>query len=643
MFDLFRRRDKAVRYLLGGVLVMIAFSLVVTLIPGFGSNTPTDDRNDTVAKIGDDTVTVREAVTSIQNVMRRQNVPPSAVKSLVDNFLDSMISSRVMALQANKLGLALSDKDLAETIRSRVPQLFPNGQFMGREAYEAFLAQNGMNVADFEANVRRSIAVERMGKMIEDSVVVTEAELAAEYRQTNEKVKIEYLSVSEDNFRKQIQLSNADLKAAYDRQPTAYNHPVRYSATLLVFDEARTAALFPVNDADLRKLYQSSQDRFRLPERLKVRHILIKTTDKSPADLAKAQATAADVLKQIKAGGNFGELAKKYSDDPGSKVNGGELGFIVRGQTVKEFEASAFSLKPNEISELVKTEFGYHILQLQEKQEPRLQPFEEVRDQLKAEFNKDAASSKTGANADAARAELIKSPSQADAIAGKYAAQVIRSDKASLRTGMPEIGPAASEVFAALGAMKKGDVGSAITAPNGRIIIPILRDTHPVTQMTFEEAKDVVMQNEQTQRAAAMFSQKLATLTSAAKVAGADFAQLATAHGGESKTPAEFSRSGFVEGLGAASAFSDAFTAPLGNVIGPVTVDGKRVFYRVKDRPVPDVTKFASERTSLVDRLRQRKARERMDLFEAGLLEELVRKGTVKIYEDARQKVVAAF
>lgn len=643
MFDLFRRRDKAVRYLLGGVLVMIAFSMVVTLIPGFGSSTPTDDRNDTVAKIGDDEVTVREAVMSIQNVMRRQNVPPSAVKSLVDNFLDSMISSRVMALQANKMGLALSDKDLAETIRSRVPQLFPNGQFMGREAYEAFLAQNGMNVADFEMNVRRSIAVERMGKMIEDSVVVTEPELMAEYRQTNEKVKIEYLSISEDAFRKQVQLSDADLKAAFDREPTAYNHPVRYSATLLVLDEARTAALFPVNDNDLRKLYQSSQDKFRLPERLKVRHILIKTTDKTPADLAKAQTLAADVLKQVKSGGNFGDLAKKYSDDPGSKVNGGDLGFIVRGQTVKEFEASAFSLKPNEISDLVKTEFGYHILQLQEKQEPRVQPFEEVRDILKAEFNKDAAVSKTNANADLARAELIKSPSQADAIAGKYAAQVIRVDKVNQRTGLPEVGPGSTEIFSALVGMKKGDVGSSITLPNGRLVIPILRDTHPVSPMTFDEAKDAVMQNEQSQRAAAMFGQKLAALTPSAKASAADFAQLAKANGGESKTPAEFSRSGFVEGLGAASAFSDAFTVPVGNVIGPIAVDGKRVFYRVKDRPAPDLSKFAAERTALVDRLRQRKARERMDLFEAGLLEELVRKGTVKIYEDARQKVVAAF
>lgn len=642
MFDLFRRRDKAVRYLLGGVLLMIAFSMVITLIPGFGSSTPTDDRNDIVAKIGDHSVTVREAVTSVQNVMRRQNVPPSAVKSIVDNFLDSMISSRVMALQADKLGLALSDKELAETIRSRVPQLFPNGQFMGREAYEAFLAQNGMNVADFEMNVRRSIAVERMGKMIEESVVVTDKELMAEYRQANEKVKIEYLSLSEDAVRSQIQLSDADLKAAFDRSPAAYNHPVRYSATVLVLDEARTASLFPVNENDLRKLYQSNLDKFRLPERLKVRHILIKTTDKTPADLTKAQTLAADVLNQVKSGGNFAELAKKYSDDPGSKTNGGDLGFIVRGQTVKEFEASAFSLKPNEISNLVKTEFGYHILQLLEKQDPRVQPLEEVREQLKAELNKDSALSKMNANADLARFELIKSPSQAEAVAAKYAAQLFVVDKVNQSNGIGGLGPS-PEVFSALVGMKKGEVGSSITLSNGRIAIPILRDTHPVTQMTFEEAKNEVRISETAQRSIALFGQKLTSLTAVAKMPGADFAQLAKANGAETKTPAEFGRSGFVEGLGAASAFSDAFTAPIGSVVGPVAVDSKRIFYRVKERLEPDISKFAAERTGLVDRLRQKKARERMDLFEAGLLEEMVRKGTVKIYEDARQKVVASF
>ena len=642
MFDLFRRRDKAVRYLLGGVLVMIAFSMVITLIPGFGSSAASDDRNDTVAKIGDEKVTVREAIASIQNVMRRQNVPPSAVKSLVDNFIDSMVSSRVMALQASKMGLSLSDKDLVETIRSRVPQLFPNGQFMGREAYEAFLAQNGMNATDFELNVRRSIAVERMGKMIEDSVVVTDKELMADYRSANEKVKVEYLSLGEDAFRSQIQLTDAELKAAYDKEPTAYNHAVRYSYALLVLDEARTAMLFPVNDNDLRKLYQSGQDRFRMPERLKVRHILFKTTEKSPAELAKIQTLAADVLKQVKSGGKFDELAKKYSDDPGSKVNGGDLGYIVRGQTVKDFEASAFSLKPNEISNLVKTEFGYHILQLLERQEPRLQPFEEVRDQLRAEINKDAAGSKMNANADLARAELIKSPSQLDAVASKYAGMVLRADKVDQRHSFPELGPA-PQVTAAVMAMKKGDVGSTITLQNGRVAIPILMDTHPVSGMTFEEARNLIRVSEQARRSVQMFNEKFAGLTTAAKAPGVDFAQLAKTYGAETKTPAEFGRSGFVEGLGAASALSQAFTAPLGTVVGPVAMDQKRVFFRVKERNEPDLSKFTAERSTIVDRLRQKKARERMDLFEAGLLEELVRKGTVKIYEDARQKVVASF
>jgi len=291
---------------------------------------------------------------------------------------------------------------------------------------------------------------------------------------------------------------------------------------------------------------------------------------------------------------------------------------------------------------LVKTEFGYHILQVLDRQEPRLQPFEEVREQLKAEINKDAAANKMAANADLARAELIKSPSQIDAIAAKYAAQVIRGDKADQRSMIPEIGPG-PEIHSALMSMKKGDVGSTITLQNNRIVIPILRDTHPVERMTFEEAKEVIRQSEITKRAVGLFNQKFAALSAAVKAPGADFAQLAKTYNAEDKTPGEFGRSGFVEGLGAASAFSEAFTAPLGVVAGPVSVDRKHIFFKVKERIEPDLGKFAAERSAIVDRLRQKKARERMDLFEAGLLEDLVRKGTVKIYEDARQKVVAAF
>ena len=128
-----------------------------------------------------------------------------------------------------------------------------------------------------------------------------------------------------------------------------------------------------VTAADLEKYYKDHQEQFKVPDRVKVRHILIKTPSVLPGAkpdekaVAEARKKAEDILKQVKSGGNFAELAKKNSDDPGSKAAGGELGWIVKGQTVPEFEKAAFSLDKGQTSDLVQTTYGFHIIQTEEK------------------------------------------------------------------------------------------------------------------------------------------------------------------------------------------------------------------------------------------------------------------------------------
>lgn len=642
MFDLFRRRDTAMRYLLTVVLGVIALSMVVTLIPGWGSNSGGGDRNDVVAEIGDEKITVRDAVQNVQGVVRRMGIPPSTIKTMANNFVDSMISAQALAYQAQQSGLTPSDKDVADAIKSRYAQLFPNGQFIGQETYQNFLAQMGTNVKDFEGNVRRQIMVERLNKLMEDSVVVTEKEILEEYNYNNAKIKVDYITIPADAFDKSVNISDADIATIYNTSKGAYMTPQHYNLTLVVLDEARTASLFPVADAELRAAYNANQDQFRMPERVKVRHILVMTKDKPAAELPQLEAKAKDILKQLQGGADFAALAKKYSEDTSNKDAGGDLGFIQRGQMVPEFERASFTQKVNELGGPIKTMFGYHIVQVTEKQEARLQPFEEVKDQLKAQVNRDATYSRMTANADKLRAQLIKSPKDVEAAAKQYNATVYNYDDRELAGVWDELG-ASPEVQTAVSALKPGEVGNVTSGPNNKIFIPILRGVVAPRPMTLAEVTPLIRRIETTQRAASMRAAKLRELEAKAKQAGADYAKLAKEYNGLSKSTDEFGMTGFAEGLGAASSFPDAFKMPVGSVLGPISFDGKQHFIRVKERIEADPAKLAAERATMLDRIKVRRGRERMDVFEDSVVNDLIAKGKVKIYEDAKQKVLAAF
>lgn len=642
MFDLFRRRDTAMRYLLTVVLGVIALSMVVTLIPGWGSNTGGGDRNDVVAQIGSEQITVREAVTNVQGVMRRMGVPPAAVKTMANNFIDSMISSQAMALQAKELGLTPTDADVAAAIKSRYTQLFPNGQFIGQEIYQNFLAQQGTTVKEFESNIRRQIMVERLSKLMEDSVVVTEKELLDEYNYNNVKIKVDYLSVPPDAFDKAVVVSDAEVEKVYNSSKSAYMTQPRYNFTLLVLDEARSAALMPVSDADLRAAYNSDQERFRMPERAKVRHILVKTQGQPDSELPKFEAKAKDILKQLQGGASFADLAKKYSEDPSNKDSGGDLGFIQRGQMVPEFERASFTQKVNELGGPVKTMFGYHIVQVTEKQEARLQSFDEVKNILRAEVARNSTYSRMMADADKLRAQLLKNSKEVDAAAKSVNAAVYNYQDRDLSGPLDELGTAAA-VAPVLTALKPGEVSAVTPGPANKVFVVIHRGTIAPRQMTLAEAAPQIRQAEILTRSQDLRGQKLRELDSKAKQPGADFTALAKQYNSISKSTDAFGMTGFAEGLGAATSFPEAFKMPLGSVLGPIAIDGKQHFVRIKERIEPDPSKLASERASVLDKIKVRRGRERMDVFEDSIVNNLIAQGKLKIYEDAKQKVLASF
>ncbi|MCE5307618.1 MAG: SurA N-terminal domain-containing protein, partial [Acidobacteriales bacterium] len=273
MFDLFRSRAKAVRIVLGAVLMLVAISMVVTLIPGFGSSG--GDKNDQiVAEVGGEVLSARDLQTRVQNALRGGQIPQNMVALLVPELVDSEITTRAVVYEAKRLGLQVSEADVARAIRSFAPMLYQDGKFVGREAYAAYLAQMNFTIPEFESNVANEMLLTKMKNLVAEGVVVTNEEVERAYKMKNEAAKIEYVSVDPAKFRPQVTASPAEIQQYFQENAANFRIKEQRAFQMLVVEEDKIAATISVPEAELRRDYEANKDSFRTPERVKVRHIL---------------------------------------------------------------------------------------------------------------------------------------------------------------------------------------------------------------------------------------------------------------------------------------------------------------------------------------------------------------------------------
>ncbi len=640
MFDLFRSREKSVRYLLTALLVLVALSMVTYLIPGSGMGGGYAE-DTVIAEIGKDTLTMRDVQTNLQAAMRNRTLPPELAGQLIPQYVNQMISERALAFEAERLGFEVTDEDVAQAIRSIFPQLFPNGQFAGRDVYQAMLAQQNLSIAQFERDLRKQLLLTKIRNLALEGVVVTPDEIEKEFRRRNQKVKLDYIALTAEKYRSQAAVSTQEIKDYYEKSKPSFQIPMKRSYDLLIADETEIAKAFAIPDAELRRAYEQNRDRFRTPERVHVRHILLKTADKPKDEIPKIKEKAEALLKQVKDGADFAELAKKNSEDPGSGAKGGDLDWVSRGQTVKNFEEAAFSLKPKEISNLISTEYGFHIIQVLEKQEARVKPFEEVKDELANERKKQMVYDRMQSAADQARQLLQQNPAQADAIAKKLGIEAVHVEKAGLVDAVPRLG-ANTDLQNALNGLKKGEVTPVIQAGN-KLAVATITDIFPPRQAELNEVEEQIRARLVDQKANELLQQKSNEAAEKFKVPNADLKQVAKAMGLEVKSTGEFDANGAAEGIGPAAALADAFTKDVGAVIGPVRVAEKTIFARLVSKTEADMSKLAQERAGIQEQLKSRRANERKDLFEDSVVTALVKAGKVKIHEDAVRRLVQSY
>lgn len=641
MFDFFRSQQRSSRIMLTVIILFLSIGMLAYLGNAFvGSRSSGDD---IVAEVGNEAITVPEVQKVLQLNMRSGRMPPEMMAFQAPRIIDSMITEHALAYEAKRLGFKVSADELRAGIQQTIPQLFPDGKFAGTDAYERMLAQQNMTIEQFEADLSLQLLITRMRDVALEGTVVTPQEIALEYKRRNDKVKIEYVRIAGDKLRGEVQVTPEEVRKSYEANKPLYTVPEKRSLGILIVDQADVEQSIQPTDADLLRYYNEHKEEYRLPERVDVRHILLKTNASDPKQEAAIKAKAEDLVKQLRKGANFTEMVKKYSEDPGAKDKGGEYDGVVKGQMVPEFEKAAFSLKVNEISDPVKTTYGYHILQVLKHEQPTLKPFNDVKPQMVAELKKEQLAEKNQQIAEKAQNALTKDPAHPADVAKSLGVKYVTADNLGANDPLPEIG-VNKDVQESLASLKKGEVSQPVPfADNKKIAMAVCTADTPAHPAAFEEVESKAREAAMKDKVNKLVDEKANQLMEKARANGGDLAAAAKSMGLELKTPDPVDRAGSIEGLGSAASVPDAFNKPAGSLFGPTPVPDGKIVAKVLEKIPADPAGLEAQRTALRDQIKSQKGQTRNLLFEQGVREALTREGKVKVHQDVVNRLIAGY
>jgi peptidyl-prolyl cis-trans isomerase D len=535
-------------------------------------------------------------------------------------ILQAMIDEQASLVEAERLGLRVSDEELAQQIFS-IPGLQENGRFIGEQRYELVLRSQipPMTKAQFEDNLRRSLMIDKLRSALTDWMTVADADVEREFKERNEKVKLQVVALTADRFRDQVTVTDADVAAYFEMHTADYRIGEQRKVKMLVLDREQAQAKTIVPAADVQRYYNDNIAQYQTPEQIRASHILLNTAGK---DEAAVQKQAEDLLKQVRAGADFAALAMKFSEDEGSKVNGGDLDYFSRGRMVPEFETAAFGLQPGQVSDVVKSQFGFHIIKVVDKKAGVTRTFDEVRPQIEQQLKAQRTDQQLTARANEL-AGRIDDPSDLDTVAREQGLMVTETEFFGREDPVPGLGPAPQ---VALGAFALADnaVSAPISSPRGPVFVTVTQKREPRTP-ELDEVKDRVRTDAIRARATELSRQRAAAIAASLRSAS-NFAAAAKAQGFEARDTELIARGTPLPDVGVSPEIEKAvFALPAGSVSEPITTRDATVIVRVveRDEVTPDEVRLGKEafREQLLNERRGRffaaymaKAKERMDI-----------------------------
>jgi peptidyl-prolyl cis-trans isomerase D len=641
MLDRMRRRRNILKWTLAAVVL----TFVAFYIPDFVSTVPTTGAapSEVVADVGGHEVTASEFqqryISQIQSYRTQfgGNINASLLRQLgVDQqILNQMIEEQVALIEADRNGIRVTDDELAQQILS-LPGLQENGQFIGEARYQQLLqSQNPpMTASQFEEGLRRSLIVDKLRAALTDWMAVSERDLEREYAQRNEKVKLQVVALTADRFRDKVTVNDADIAAHYQSHSAEYRRGEQRKIKYLLLDREQARQKVVVPPTDIQRYYNDNIQQYQTPEQIRASHILLETAGKNDADVKKR---ADEIAKQVKSGADFAELAKKVSEDKGSAANGGDLDYFGRGRMVPEFEQAAFAMQPGQISDPIKSQFGYHIIKLVDKRAGATRPLEEVRAQIQQQLASETADQRITQQARDLE-KRISGPGDLDTVAKELGVMVQESGLFQREDPVPGLG-VAPQVSQEAFTLTDQQVSKAVASSRGPVFITVTEKQDPYVPK-LEEVKDRVREDLIRERATELSSQRASAIAASLKSAP-NFAAAAKAQGLEAKDTELIARNAALpDNIGVSPEVDKvAFSLPLNTVSDPIKTGDGTVIVRVveKDAVTPDEFRKAKEQ------FRAELLNERRGRFFNAYMSKAKDKLTIEINSDVVQRVISLY
>lgn len=407
--------------------VKILYGLLAALFVLWGVGAVGGERVDVVATVYDAPITRRELDTATIGLQRRyesmvRGVDVVRTFDLRGQALNELIEQALIAHEARRLGLIVSNAEVLDTV-TRIPTFQENGRF-SRERLQAALEDDR---GEFEEDVRRTVLFHRLRTLVTDGVQVSDAEVEERYRFDHTPVNLTFARLEPGSVAAQVSLTDEDLERYLADHAERYRVPTRLRARYVAYRTADFAGQVTPTDGEIDEYYILHKDqRFTEPEQVRARHILVKVAPGADEAAKKTAREKAEALRaKAASGGDFAALARANSEDDGSKTEGGDLGLFPRGRMAPEFEAAAFALAPGEVSALVETPFGFHVIKVEEHRQGGTKPLETVRDDIVKVLKEDGGLEKARAAAEATSRAVVAGKSLADAAGTQPVAETL--------------------------------------------------------------------------------------------------------------------------------------------------------------------------------------------------------------------------
>lgn len=473
-----------------------------------------------VAKVNDVEITTAQYDRALSQQRARlqqmfgKNMPNNDAydQILKKQVVSQLVTTEVMNQYANENGFTVSDASLSEAIQS-IDAFKEDGRF-SQDLYERVINSQGMSLAGFEAIYRQELATSHIQNTIMASAIVTDTEIKREWELANQHRNISYVEFKVADFLDQAVVSDEEANQYYQEKSFRFMNPEQVSVQYIELKAEQLESEIPVSEADIKQRYDAYVADTKSNEQRKASHILVNlASDASANEQKKALDKINSVKAELDTGSVFAELAKKYSDDEGSAVNGGDLGLVSKGMMVKPFEDALFALKKGQISDVVRSEFGYHIIKLDSVQTPKVDSFAMKKASIEKELKESGVQNLFYERAEVLANLAYENPESLDLVSEQLKLKIQTSPlfTRSSGTGIASNEKVRSAAFQE-SIIKEHLNSDAVEISNKHVVVIRVKEHKPSTTKSFDEVKAVIITELKNVKARQLASDKAAAL-----------------------------------------------------------------------------------------------------------------------------------